>query len=121
VDTIDQAPARVAEFATSSSFAITAVSRLAGRFSAGARHATRSAMHQLSPWSYSPQGFTGLQDQAAGLAEWANEAAGPCKAAMVAVPDAAGIAMELNNLTLQYALEWLEEPSRQWPHATALN
>lgn len=118
-DTTDKAASLVAEFATDPGFVVGAVSRMAAKFSSKVRNAAQSAMQKLSPWNYSPQGFTGLMPQAAGMAEWAIEAAKPFKPAMLAIPDAAGIAMELNHLAIQRALEWTEEPKRQWAFATA--
>jgi hypothetical protein len=38
---------------------------------------------------------------------------------MVALPDAAGMAIELNQLALQRALEWTEQPERKWKFETA--
>jgi hypothetical protein len=118
-DTADKVSALVAEFATDPGFVVNAVSRMAAKFSSRVRDAAQSAMQKLSPWNYSPQGFTGIKPQAAGMAEWAIEAAKPFKPAMVAIPDAAGIAMELNHLAIQRALEWTENPDRQWAFSTA--
>jgi len=118
-DTTDKAASLVAEFATDPGFVAGAVSRMAAKFSFKVRDAAQAVMQKMSPWNYSPQGFTGLKPQVDGMAEWAVEAARPFKPAMVAIPDAAGIAMELNHLAIQRALEWTEEPRRQWEFATA--
>jgi len=118
-DTADKAASLVAEYATDPGFVVSTISRMAARFSSKVRSAARSAMQGLSPWNYSPQGFTGIKPQATDMADWATEAAKPFKPAMLAIPDAAGIAMELNHLAIQRALEWTEEPTRQWAFATA--
>ena len=118
-DTMDKVAARVAEYATDPGFVVAAIQRMAAKFSPAVQNTTQSVMQSLSPWNYSPQGFRGIKPQAADLVAWATVAAKPYPPAMLALPDAAGIAMELNQLAIQRALEWTAESKREWPFATA--
>jgi hypothetical protein len=62
---------------------------------------------------------TGRRSIGPGFTEAVDTAAEPFRPAMVAMPDAAGMAIELNQLALQRALEWTEQPERKWKFETA--
>lgn len=69
------------------------------------------------PFDFSPQRFCGIEVEAEGLKRWGGEQ--PHAPMMAVLDDPAGIAMELNQAALKSALEWTEQPRRQWAFATA--
>lgn len=86
------------------------------KFVDGLEESTKKA---LSPWNYSPQPLTGKQDQTESLQGWIENEDWPFSPVMTAIPDAPGIAMELNGLAIQRALEWTEMPERKQKLQTA--
>jgi len=70
-------------------------------------------------WAFSPQRFTPLRDEAEGLTRWGRAAAQPWRPAIVGLPDPAGLAMELNGLAIQRAVEFTEHRDRKWKYETA--
>lgn len=73
-------------------------------------------------FSYSPFHFSGFQEEAKGMLAFAGQQLQQNQPPMlVCVPDAAGIAMELNQLILELGLEFNNDVKRRWPQATLAN
>ncbi|AKK68476.1 T6SS effector BTH_I2691 family protein [Xanthomonas translucens] len=71
-------------------------------------------------WAFSTQPFYADGSDAAEMVKWATQAASPFRAALVALDDPAGVAIELNGLALQRSTEFSEDPQRKWKHETAV-
>jgi hypothetical protein len=129
VDTADKAAALVAEFTLSYAMAFGEASSMSRRFgsqygrnAALAAEGAEAVMQQLSPWAHALGDLLDaalMKEKTADFVHWADTAAEPFRPAMVAMPDAAGMAIELNQLALQRALEWTEQPERKWKFETA--
>ncbi|MFC7521247.1 T6SS effector BTH_I2691 family protein [Xanthomonas populi] len=71
-------------------------------------------------WAFSTQPFYADGSDAAEMVTWATQAASPLRAALVALDDPAGVAIDLNGLALQRNTEFSEDPQRKWKHETAV-
>jgi hypothetical protein len=72
-------------------------------------------------WAFSPQHFYVCASETKPFIDWSHQAAHPYQVPMLALDDAAGIAMELNGLALQRALEFTDMPDTKWRLQTALS
>ena len=77
------------------------------------------ALLEVPAFDFSPHKFVDASAQVAEFLAEANAACAIHKPALLALDDATGITMELNQLAQHRAVEWTEEPERKWKFQTA--
>ncbi|MCW0060224.1 hypothetical protein OIV38_31020, partial [Burkholderia pseudomallei] len=77
-----------------------------------------NAKLMTAAWAFSPQPLRIDTPEAAPMSAWATRMAQPYRPAVVGVVDPVGIAMELNGLAIQRALEYNEQADLKWEFET---
>ena len=112
----------VAEFASvkkaPSGFSLFSFSDLIGRSYSVSDQFTQ-ALARVSSFDFSPHRFCDFSAQTQGLLTVAGQVCAQHPPMLLAVPDAAGLVMDLNALCQRRAQEWVEDPERKWKMATA--
>ncbi|WP_332459538.1 T6SS effector BTH_I2691 family protein [Burkholderia ubonensis] len=77
-----------------------------------------NAKLMTAAWAFSPQPLRFAKPEAERMSAWAKRMAQPYRPAVVGVVDPVGIAMELNGLAIQRALEYTEQADLKWEFET---
>ncbi|WP_321847543.1 T6SS effector BTH_I2691 family protein [Burkholderia diffusa] len=77
-----------------------------------------NAKLMTAAWAFSPQPLRFAEPEAGPMSAWAKRMAQPYRPAVVGVVDPVGIAMELNGLAIQRALEYTEQADLKWEFET---
>nr|WP_155122995.1 T6SS effector BTH_I2691 family protein [Burkholderia ubonensis] len=77
-----------------------------------------NAKLMTAAWAFSPQPLRFAKPEAGPMSAWAKRMAQPYRPAVVGVVDPVGIAMELNGLAIQRALEYTEQADLKWEFET---
>ncbi|NTZ05823.1 hypothetical protein FCJ60_08620 [Burkholderia metallica] len=77
-----------------------------------------NAKLMTAAWAFSPQPLRFAKPEAERMSAWAKRMAQPYRPAVVGVVDPVGIAMELNGLAIQRALEYTEQVDLKWEFET---